>query len=620
MTSTRRSLLAGSAGVATAALLPAAAFAKTRPPAPPPAAAVSDPAEAARLNALFDQIMQRTLRRAPETATSLGLDKDDLAWTRAALTETSMAALADDKAFTADDLKRLHQIRRPALAGMDAVNYDTIEFSTAVQDEANRRFDYGGMGVGAPYIVSQLTGTYQSTPDFMDTQHPLETRSDADAYLARLESLGRQMDQEIEVMRHDAGLGVIPPDFVIDKTLGQLRAFRDEPTSSATLVASLARRTKEKGLAGDYAGQGARLYEEGVRPAVERQIAVLESWRPKAVHDAGVWRLKDGDAYYALSLKQYSTSSIPPEEVHKTGLELVASLTSQIDGLMKGLGLTQGPVGQRLRAMFAEPKYGFPNTDEGKAQLIALLNRKLVEVQAKLPSWFGALPKAHVEVRRIPAATEGTASSNYQSAPLDGSRPAIYWMNLRDNAENPSWLMPTIAFHEGIPGHHLQGSLEREAKGLPQLRLVTQNSGYLEGWALYAEQLAVEMGMYAADAPGHIGQLHDALLRAVRLVLDSGLHAKRWSREQAVAYFGEQLGDPETVAIQEVERYCVWPGQASSYMIGKLTWLKAREAARTAMGRRFDIRRFHDVGLLSGVMPLDVLERRIADYAAGKPV
>ena len=614
----RRQLLGHAAVLTGAALMPAAGFARTRSAADAATSRASDPGEAAKLNALMDEIMQRNLRRQPETATQLGLDRGELAWTKATLTDNSLVALAQDKALNADDLKRLNQLRRAALAGMDAVNFDTVQFSLAVQDDANRRFDYGGSGAGAPYMVSQLTGAYQSAPDFLDTQHAIETREDADAYLARLEALGRQMDQELEVMRHDGALGVIPPDFIIDRTLAEMRAFRDTPTGSATLVASLARRVKEKRSSGDYAGQAARLHDGTVRPAIQRQIGQMESWRPAAAHDAGVWRLKDGDAYYAVSLKQSTTSSISPDQVHQSGLDLVASLTAQTDALMRAQGLTQGSVGARFRAMFGDPKYRYPNTDAGKEKLLADLNARVKEVQARLPQYFGALPKAGVEIHRIPPATEASQPGGYYTgAPIDGSRPGIYWINLRDTAEVPSWTLPTLTYHESIPGHHLQGSLANEAD-LPLLRKSIGNSGYLEGWALYAEQLAVEMGLYDNDPLGHIGQLHDAMLRAVRLVLDSGMHAKHWSREQAVTYYTDHLGDPDSAAVTEVERYVVWPGQACSYMVGKLTWLRAREAARKTMGRRFDIRRFHDVGLLAGVMPLDVLERRVADYAAGR--
>ena len=606
-----RRLLLGSAAAATAAAL-SPSFAAAQGPA----AKVSDPAEAARLKALMDAFMAEDLRLDPETATSLGLDVGELAWTKSELGDASLAGHARAKALTASQLQRLRGIRRDALGGMDGVDYDAVEAPLAVADEANRRFAYGGSGAESPYVISQITGAYQSTPDFMDNEHQIAGKADADAYLARMEGFARTLDQEIEVARHDAALGVIPPDFAIDKALGQMRTLQAQPTEAATLLASLTRRLAALGISGGYGEQAGRIYDEAIRPALQRQMDLLESWRPKAVHDAGVWRLPDGAAYYALGLRSYTTSAASPAEVHQLGLDMVASLSAEADGLMRSQGLTRGTVGERLAAMFKDPKYLVADTDEAKAALVESLNAKVRAVEAKLPQWFGRTPKTKLLIRRIPKATELGASSHYTTGTLDGSRPAIYWINLRDAAESPSWLLPTVTFHEGVPGHHLQESVSREAGELPLLRKSLGNSGYAEGWALYAEQVAVEMGMYADDPLGHIGQLHDALLRAVRLVLDSGLHDRRWSREQAVAYFTQHLGDPESAAVQEVERYCIWPGQACAYMLGKIEFLRLRDRARKALGRRFDIRAFHDAVLLAGNMPLTVLDRRVEAYIA----
>ena len=617
----RRHLLAGAATVVASAPVASFAFAKGKAPAraataAAPAVTASDPAEAAKLNGVMDGIMQRLLRRSPESATGLGLDVGELAWTKSALSDNSQAALDEDRAITSDELKTVRGINRAALAGMDQVNYDTVEYTLAVNEEANK-YPYGQLGAGVPYVLSQLSGAYQSIPDFMDTQHGIQTKADADAYLARIEAFGRLMDQEAELARRDAGLGVIPPDFALDKSIGQMTSFLAQPTGRTTLVGSLVRRAKAKGIAGDYEAQASRLYDETVRPALGRQLALLQSWRPKAVHDAGVSRLPDGEGYYAVSLKQATTSAMTPDEIHKTGLDIVAQLQSQADKIMKSQGLTQGTVGQRLRGMFEDKKFLYPNTDEGKEKLIGDLNEKVKVVQAKLPAWFGQLPKAKVEIHRVPKAIEaGAPGGYYNSGSLDGSRPGTYWINLRDTAEVPSWSLPTLTYHEAIPGHHLQLTLANEAQGLPLLRKVLGNNAYAEGWALYAEEVAVQMGMYDHDPFGHIGQLHDAMLRAVRLVIDSGVHAKQWSREQAVKYYADTLGDPESGAVTEVERYCVWPGQACGYMVGKLTMLAVRAKAEKGLGRKFDIRQFHDAVLLSGNMPLDVLSRRIDQFVA----
>jgi uncharacterized protein (DUF885 family) len=601
----RRQLLASAAAFGAAAAGPKFAF------------AAAPTGEAAKMYAFFDKAMAETFRRSPELPTSLGLDKGELAWTKSELSDFSLTALAENKANTTRDLATLRSIDRKQLKGMDAVNYDTVEFVLAVQDEANRRFQYGGQGVNSPYVLSQLTGSYQQMPDFLDTQHRVEVKDDADAYLARMEAFGRLLDQEVEVTRHDVALGVTPPDFVFDKTMTQLKAFLAYEPEKAPVVASLVRRTKEKDIAGDWSGQAQGLYAEKVRPALARQLALLEGLRPKAVHDAGCWRLPDGDEYYRLGLRNYTTSNITPDEVHKTGLDLVRSLGAEADALMKKAGYTKGTVGERYRAMAQDPKQLYPNTDQGKEELLAKLNEQVKEITGKLPQWFGQLPKAPLEIRRTPPAIEAGAPGGYYYSPtLDGSRPGIYWINLRNTAEVPAWTLPTLSYHEGIPGHHLQLALNNEAGDLPLIRKVISFSGYSEGWALYAEQLAVEMGMYDNDVLGHIGMIHDALFRAVRLVVDSGMHAKRWSREEALKYYVDNIGDNEAAAITEIERYCVWPGQACSYMVGKITWMNARARARKALGRKFDIRKFHDAGLLSGGTPLTVLDQVIDNYIA----
>lgn len=578
----------------------------------------SDPAEAARATALYNDLVDRQLRRSPETATALGVDKGPLAWTKSMLSDFSLAAQKANAADGHEALLNLRKVDRGKLAGMDAVNYDTVDFVLASGDAFSRDFDYNGAYGGAPYVLSQLTGAYQQLPDFLDSQHVIETRADADAYMARVEGFGRLLDQEVETAQHDAALGVIPADFTIDKALIQFKSMLGVAADASPLVTSVARRAKEKGIEGDYAGQAAKLYVEKVRPALARQAALLESWRGKAVHDAGVWRLPRGEEYYLASLENYTTSKITPDEVHQTGLDMVASLGAKADKLMRKAGYTSGAVGERYRQMYADPRQHYPNTDEGKVQLIADLNEKVKAIMPRLPRYFGQLPKAPLEIRRVPKAIEAGAPGGYYNSPtLDGSRPGIYWINLRDTAEQPRFTLSTLTYHEAIPGHHLQLALNNEAGDLPLIRKMIGFSGYSEGWALYAEELAVEMGMYEDDPVGEIGMLHDAMFRAVRLVVDSGMHHKKWSREQAVKYFVDNIGDQEASAITEIERYVVWPGQACSYMVGKIDFLRLRAKAKKALGRKFDIRRFHDACLLSGGVPLTVLERVVDGYIAG---
>ena len=595
----RRQLVAG---IAAASLLSTTAVADA--PASP---------AAAKLNVLLDDFMQRNLRRSPEEATQLGLDKGALIAEKSLLDDRSLAQVERDKAETTRRQVELAGVDRRALTGMDAVNYDTVAYVQDTQAEFQRGFDFGDDGT--PYVISQLSGAYLDIPDFLDSKHSIETMGDAEAYLARLSAFAVVLDQQTERARHDADKWAILPDFALKTTLAQMKDLAGTSAADSTLVQSVARRAHEKGIDGDWAGRATRLYEGEVLPALQRQMAELQSWQGRAVHEAGVSRLPDGEAYYALSLRHATTTDMTPAEVHKLGLEQVALLNARLDEAFKAQGMTKGAPWERLRGLFADPKFLYPNTDAGKAKLIADLNLKVEAVQAKLPAWFGVLPKAKVEVRRVPAAIEAGASSNYQPGTLDGSRAGAYYIVLRDTAEDPSWLLPTLTYHEAIPGHHLQGSLQRQAD-LPLLRKEIWFSAYGEGWALYAEQLADEMGMYENDPWGRIGYLHDALLRAARMVMDTGIHSQGWTREQAIRYFIENQGDPESSAVSEVERYCVWPGQACSYMVGKLEWLRLRQMARDRMGARFDIRKFHDAALLPGATPLKLLDRIIGDYAA----
>jgi uncharacterized protein (DUF885 family) len=579
--------------------------------------AFAGPGTAADLNGLFDAFVNEGLDLSPEGATSLGLDTGPRAAQKSKLSDRSPAGARAQQALAASQLKRLEAFDASALSASDALNRDIVLYQLRQQVEAARRFRYAGGAAGAPYTLNQFQGSaFHDLPDFLDSQHQIATRSDAEAYLARLEAFATAMDQDAESVRLDQSLGVIPPDFVLDNVLVQLKGLRATPAETSVVVTSLVRRTKAKGIDGDWGARATAIYQDKVIPALDRQIALAQALRAIASHDAGVWRLPDGDAYYSASVAFWTTTTLSGDEIHRLGLGLVSELSAKADEAMKAQGLTQGTVGQRFRAMYDDPRYRYANTDEGKAKLLAALNVKVAAVQARLPTYFGVLPKAKVEIRRIPPYTEaGAPGGYYQPGALDGSRPGAYYINLRDTAEVPSWTLPTLTYHESIPGHHLQLSIAQEAP-LPLIRKLSFFSAYIEGWALYAEQLSEEMGMYEGDPLGRIGYLHDALFRAVRLVVDSGLHAKRWSREKAIAYYVEVLGDKDASATTEVERYCVAPGQACGYMLGKLTWLRERARAQEALGARYDIRAFHDAGLTNGAVPLDILPKVIDRYIA----
>mgnify|MGYP000462153870 CR=1 FL=1 len=600
-----------------AALAAASAAAATRPAR----AMLADPAasEGGRLNALYEHLFDMLVETNPEFATSLGLDKGPGAAAKSRLTDRSPAGIERGHDLYRVGLEGLKKIDASKLSGMDLVNYETFRGPWEHFVKAYDTFTYGLHSWPEPHPVTQLGGTYQSIPDFLVNQHSIADAADAEAYLSRCEDFAVQLDNETGRMKTDHAAGVIPPDFIIDRTLGLYGKIMAPAADANRLTTNLKAKTEAKGIAGDWARRCAGLVDSKIYPAMRRQAAELARIRPKATHDAGVWRLPKGDEYYAYALNFATTTEMSAEEIHQLGLERMADLSARADAIFREQGMAGGTVAERMLALGADKRFIYPNTDAGKAKLIAKLNEQIEEMQRRLPEMFGRLPKAKVEIRRVPAEIEDGATGGYYQIPaLDGSRPGAYYINLRDTAENPSWTLPTLTYHEATPGHHHQIALAQEATGIPRLRRLPTYSVYSEGWGLYAEQLADEMGVYDGDPFGRLGYLRSYMFRAARLVVDTGLHHYRWSREKAIAYYKEALGTPEPSNVTEIERYCVWPGQATSYMVGQTRWVATRERARAALGDRFDIRAFHDTALAAGAMPIDVLGSMIDRWVAAQ--
>jgi uncharacterized protein (DUF885 family) len=611
----RRQFVAAATGSLVAAFVASSLKAAAVAKAPAAAAAAAD--TTARLDALFDVFMDERFTSNPELATVLGLDKGKFAWTKSKLTENSVERLHEYKQMNASQLQRLKAFGRDPLSGKDLANFDTVEFQmqTIARSEP---FDYGN--VGRPYVVSQLTGAYQSVPNFLDRQHRIEKKEDADAYLARLRAFAVVLDQESERVRHDAGLKVVPPDFLIDRTLEQMHTLRSVAPAESILSTSLARRTHELGFPGDYGADATRIVESEVYPALDRQAKVLSELRPGTVHEAGIARLPEGPAFYELALRQATTTNMTAAEVHQLGLEQAKDLTARMDALLRAQGKSTGTVSERAQALAKDPQHLFPNTDAGRQQILDYCNGLIKALQPHLPGYFRVLPKAPVEIRRVPSYLEAGAPGGYYNIPaLDGSRPGAFYINLRDTSEWSRWKLPTLVYHESEPGHHFQLALVLELPSLPLIRKAGGGfSANTEGWALYAEQLVDEMGLYASDPLGRLGMLQSLLFRAARCVVDTGLHANGWSRERAIDYMVETTGDNRSAMTTEVERYCTWPGQATSYKVGQTRWLKLRTEARSRLGAKFDIRDFHDVGLTAAPMPLAVLERVYDEWLKGR--
>jgi uncharacterized protein (DUF885 family) len=345
-------------------------------------------------------------------------------------------------------------------------------------------------------------------------------------------------------------------------------------------------------------------------------MAAMEQLKPSSRPGDGAWRLNDGEAIYAEALHEATTTNFTPAEVHQMGLDQVADITSQLDQILKSQGFTQGSVGERLNAVGKTPAQTWADTDAGRQELLAYLNNVVKDMYGRLPQAFDTLPNQPLEIRRVPVEIQDGASNGYYNrAALDGSRPAIYFINLKDLGDWPKFTLPTLCYHEGVPGHHLQISIAQQSTDIPTLRKLGFFSAYSEGWALYAEQLASELGVYANDPLGKAGFLQSFLFRAARLVVDTGIHSKRWSREQATDYMVQTTGYARPRSQREVERYCTMIGQACSYKVGHTAWTRARSEAQKTLGPKFDLKRFHEV-LREGAMPLSILERRIRERTA----
>ena len=605
MTFDRRSLLlSGMAGVVATAM-PASIALAAKPP--------GNPDEG------FARLLRRHthafLHRSPEEATGLGYDTGANASLRARLDDRSQAAREADRAAITIALADLDEIDVLALSKPAQLDHAVARFVYETLADTLGRYGYVDANLRpSPYIVSQMNGAYYWLPDFIGGTHPLESAADVAAWHDRLAALAVALDQETDRIRIDAAAGVIPPGFVIDRAVRQIEALRNAPPRQSALMAKAIARAEAAGL-GDIGTRGEAIFAKAIAPALDRQAETLKALRAKSVETAGCWRLPDGDAYYASALRANTTAAISPEELHREGLDQCAALIAEIDAGLKAQGLSKGSVGDRIKALNADPRFTVSDDDAGRAQIIKAAEDTLARVRERLSGAFSAVEIDPLVVRRIPVAIENGAPGAFYSEGVAG-QPGTYSLNLKTPGEHPLWRLPTLTHHEGIPGHHYQASVLRHGSALPLFRKLVRFSAYTEGWALYAQQVADELGVYEGDPFGRIGYLQSELFRAARIVVDTGLHHKRWSREEAVQWMVDNAGESPESTDREVVRYAVYPGQACSFKVGANRIVAAREAARARLGARFDIRGFHDLVLRSGPVPMAVLEEAARQWMA----
>lgn len=563
----------------------------------------------------FDRIFLRFALRNPELLSSLGiLDKFGLNFHNDDLTDISDRAAHKMNQLMSQSLEILRRYDFNRLSPANRLSAEILDWFLEDQVRGQRWMYHD-------YPVNQMFGAQNEFPNFMTTIHRVDSPLGARNYIKRLNKLGRKFDQLLEGLKIREDKGVLPPRFVIRRVLEEMRAFIGVEPKQNSLYTTYAEKVAKLKLAEEQKNTLRSAAETAIRdsvyPAYQKLIAYFAALEAKATDDDGVWKLPDGDAYYAYCLRSHTSTELDPAQVHQTGLNEVARIEGEMRAILETEGYTGKSIAEHMRALSTEERFLYPNTDEGRAQALADYQAIIDHIDQNLGRLFDRRPRAGVKVERIPEFREKTSAGAYYMMPsLDGKRPGIFYANLRDMKEVQKFGMKTLAYHEAIPGHHFQISLAMELRGLPFFRQMTLFTAYAEGWALYAEKLANEQG-FLDDPYSRLGYLQSELFRAVRLVVDTGIHFKRWTRQQAIDYMLQHTGMPEESIISEVERYIVMPGQACAYKIGELKMVELRQRAMQQLGNRFDIRKFHNVVLTNGAMPLDILEKTIEKQLLG---
>jgi len=577
-----------------------------------PATAAED-ADATAQKLLTD-ITNEMLADYPESATGLGIDHGTHAALKSQLLDRSATGQQKIAARVAQRLERLKAVDTARLSEATRIDVDVMRTAHEFAAEGFK-FPYGDVAFlnsnwswrNAPYVVAQNTGAFLEIPSFLEELHQIATRADADAYLSRLSAYAKQIEGETERLASARSQKVIAPDFLLDKTLAQLKMAQADKVEQWSLVASFAKRTKQFG--DDFAKRAAAIAKQDIGPALARQASEIELHRKQATSDAGVWKLPQGDAYYAWALSAATTTRLTPNEIHERGREELAALQAEMDSILKAQGLSTGTVGERMTALAKQPRFRFEESDAGRARLMTFLEERVRDMRGRLPRAFGTLVPGNFEIKRMAPEVEPGAPGAYGGAgTIDGKVPGKFWINLRTLAIWTTFNLPTLTYHESIPGHVWQGEYTFK---LPLYRSLLGFNAYSEGWALYAEQLANELGVYDNDPFGRLGYLQSIAFRACRLVVDTGLHAKRWTRSQAIEWFATTNGSSIEEVTSEVDRYCAWPGQACGYKVGHSEINRLRAKAQQALGAKFDLRVFNDAVVKSGGVPMVVLGRNI---------
>lgn len=566
-----------------------------------------------KINWFFERVFIEYAIDDPQILSSLRILPVWLDWYSDDLTDQSLERGERLSKKVADDLRMLRRYDRAALDEDTRLSYDILEHFLAIQVEGEPFRYYN-------YPLNQLFGIQNGIPTFLATQHPVGSTKDAENYLSRLGQIAPVFAQVMEGLKLREEQGIVPPRFVVEKVLAEMEAFVAAPLAENILYSSLAEKldAKADGIAADerdrLLSQAASLLSESVYPAYRVFIDYYRDLLPRARPNNGVWDLPRGADFYAWAVRMHTTTDMTPAQVHAMGVSEVERIEVEMDAILRAEGLEEGSVGERVQVIAQREDQLYPDTDEGRQQIIDDFQAIIDDADSRLDFAFDLRPKAGVKVERVPEFREKTAPGAYYQPPaFDGSRPGMFYINLRNTAEVARFGMRTLAYHEAIPGHHYQIALQQEITGVPTFRKMLPFTAFAEGWALYSERVAAESGFLPTPLDD-LGRLQAEMFRAVRLVVDTGLHDQRWTREQAIAYMLEKTGMPETDVVAEIERYIVMPGQALAYKVGMNHILALRDEAQAALGNEFDLRAFHRLLLTGGSMPMTLVSQRVGQW------
>lgn len=570
--------------------------------------------ESERLNAFFERVYQENIKRSPVSQSYLGIKTDYDKWD-----DESDANAIKEFELAQRDLEELRKFDKSKLDAQTLLSYRIFENMMARRAAAFQYRRYG-------YIFDQMNGEQSSIPAFLINIHRVTSKADAEAYVKRLQGVAALMDQHVAEAREREKLGVLPPKWVYPYIVSDARnlltgAPFDTSGKDSTLLedfkAKVARLDIPQAEKDMLLADASAALLASVKPAYEKVIALMTEQEARATNDDGAWKFPNGQAFYNERLKFHTTTDLTPRQIHDLGLSQVERIHGEMRKIMAQVGF-KGSLQEFFAFVRTDPRFYYPNTDAGRQDYLAEATKRIDAIKLSLPAFFGTLPNAPLQVKQVEAFREKSAGKAFYQRPApDGSRPGVYYVNLYDMADMSKTEIEALVYHEGLPGHHLQLAIATELKDVPKFRKFGGFTAYSEGWGLYTEELAKDMGFYQ-DPYSDFGRLQLELWRACRLVVDSGIHDKHWTREQAIQYLKDNTPNPEGDIVKAIERYIVFPGQATAYMVGKLEIMKLRSEAKARLGDRFDIRAFHDAVLKSGAVPLDILRENVKAATGGK--